>query len=146
MHLFPSLPSSTMFQSLSVLAQGIKNQAIRANIAVQNYVNSDTTASKPGGKPYQRRTTIFKDKLDTKTGTHIPLLEKVGLDQAPFLKIYEPSYPAADSNGHVLQPNVNRYFETADFQEANLQMSGCTRLYESATVMIQRTHDLMIKA
>jgi flagellar basal-body rod protein FlgC len=146
MSFFPSLPSSTMHQSLNILAQGIQNQGIRANIAVQNYVNADTTAATPGGKPYQRRTVVFKDHIDTKTGTHIPLLEKVGVDQAPFTKVYEPSHPAADVNGHVLQPNVNRYFETADFQEANLQMSGCARLYESTTVMIQRTHDLMIKA
>lgn len=145
LHHASPVPMAALYQAWHVLAQGMRNQSTRATIATQNYVNADSTGSTPQSKPYQRRTVIFKDHVDHRTGTHVPFLEKIGLDPTPFPQIYNPGHPAADVQGMVFVPNINRYFEAADFQEANLQMAGCARLYESTTVMIQRTHDLMIK-
>jgi flagellar basal-body rod protein FlgC len=140
----PSLFSSPLIQARDVLKAGIHNQNIRATIAAQNYVNADSTGPTPGSKPYQRRQLIFKVVMDPKTKVQTPILKKVALDSRPFRAEYRPDHPAANSQGNVTFPNVNSYFEAADFQEANLALGGCAKLYQLTSEMIDRCIGLMI--
>jgi flagellar basal-body rod protein FlgC len=137
------LSSSALLQSRSLIEQALQNNTLLSKLAVQNFVNQRNTAPDPQTNPYQRRTATFKNVVDSATGTHMPVLEKIGVDKTPFPTMYSPFHPGADGEGMVKMANVNPLIESADFQEANLQLSLCSRMYETTTVMLQRTHDLM---
>jgi flagellar basal-body rod protein FlgC len=138
------LPPSTLHQSWTVLERGILNQKIRASVAAENYVNADSTGVAPGSTPYRRKIAVFKVYVDGRTGTAVPLLVRIGTDKRPFHAVYRPEHPAANAEGNVLLPNVNRHFEVMDYQEANLTMAGCIKLYELNSSMIDRLTNMMI--
>ena len=136
-------PHPALYQSWNLLAQGMRNNGIRATVATQNFVNKDSTAEVPGGDPYRREVPKFKIITCPRTGVRTPHFTGIQKDTAPFRKIYEPAHPAADNKGFVKMPNVNGYLESADVQSAHTGFHASARLYEMVTAMIGRTHDLM---
>ena len=128
----------------ALLARGMQNETLRSKVAVQNMVNAQTTSVTPGGKPYQRRTVVFEDHLMRDAGVHVPVIQSVGRDPTPFIKVYDPSHPAADRNGIVLKPNVNPYMEAVDAQDAHIATLMMGRTVEVLSGMEQRIHNLMM--
>ena len=130
-------------KSLSIAASGLRAQAGRMRIISENIANADSTAQRPGANPFRRKIPTFRSELDRSLEARVVALGPVRTDPSEFQMKYQPSHPAADSNGHVKYPNVNPLIEMTDMRaaqrsyEANLNVIGATRR------MIQRTLDIL---
>ena len=138
-----SIPPSPLHQAWFVLSQGMHHQNTRAMIAAQNFVNADSTGKTPGADPYMRKQVTFEAKKDPQTGVMVPHLRKISDDPLPPREVYQPGHPAANEKSMVKYPQINRYFEASDYQQANLATNGCATLYQLTNTMLERTHNLM---
>jgi flagellar basal-body rod protein FlgC len=113
-------------------------------IISENIANADSTASTPGGVPYQRKIPTFKAQLDNELGAQLVEMGRIQRDRAPFESKYEPGHPAANAAGYVMMPNVNSLVEQMDLREAqrsyeaNLGVIGATRRMVARTLEILR--------
>ncbi len=53
---------------LDVAYSGMNAQSARLKVIAENLANADSTASTPGGKPYQRQVVTFTDVFDRALG------------------------------------------------------------------------------
>ncbi len=134
---------ANIINSLDIAASGMTAQSERLKIIAQNIANSDSTASTPGGLPYQRKTITFKNVLDRSMGLEKVEISKITGDPTEFEKHYDPSHPGADANGYVLLPNVNTMIEMTDMREARNSYQANLNVIEIAKSMIQRTLELL---
>ena len=131
-------------RSLSIAASGLKAQSGRMRIISENIANADSTASTPGGNPYQRKVPTFRVALDRELGADVVELGRVEKDKSAFPSKFEPGHPAANAAGYVLTPNVNSLVEQMDMREAqrsyeaNLGVIGATRRMVARTLEILR--------
>ena len=132
-----------ILNSIDIASSGMYVQSERLKVISQNIANADSTATTPGGKPYQRKTISFQNVLDRQIGLDKVEVAKIGTDKADFEKKYEPSHPAADENGYVMYPNVNSLIEMTDMKEAKNAYEANLSVIEIAKSMIQRTLDLL---
>ena len=51
-------------KSLAIAASGLKAQSGRMRVISENIANADSTAQRPGGDPYRRKTVTFASTLD----------------------------------------------------------------------------------
>jgi flagellar basal-body rod protein FlgC len=130
-------------KSIAIAASGLRAQAGRMRVISENIANADSTAPRAGADPYRRKIPTFRSEVDRVLDANVVGLGRVATDQSDFRLKYEPTHPAADSNGYVKYPNVNSLVEMADMREAqrsyeaNLNVIGATRR------MIQRTLDIL---
>ncbi len=130
-------------RSINVAASGLKAQSGRMRIIAENIANADSTASTPGGNPYQRKIPTFHTSFNKELDAQVVELGRIQRDSAPFNSKYEPGNPAADANGYIKTPNVNSLIEQMDLKEAqrsyeaNLGVIGATRR------MLTRTLDIL---
>lgn len=131
-------------RSINVAASGLKAQSGRMRVIAENIANADSTASTPGGDPYQRKIPTFRTSFDKELDAQVVELGRIQRDSAPFVSKYEPGNPAADANGYIKTPNVNSLIEQMDLKEAqrsyeaNLGVIGATRRMLSRTLDILR--------
>lgn len=125
-------------QSVEIAAHGSKLQSDRIKIAAENMANEDSTSVVPGGNPYRRKVILAKNKYDRGLKTNVVVAHKVDFDKSDFILKYDPAHPAADSEGYVKYPNVNRLIERADASEAQ-------RGYEANISIIEMSNSLMQK-
>ena len=110
--------SDSLVASSRISAAGMQAQNNRLKVIAQNLANIDVTGRGPDEDPYRRKIIFFKNEFDEKKGAEVVKVDGVYQDQSDFIKKYEPSHPAADSNGYVSYPNVNMAIETIDAKEA----------------------------
>ena len=115
---------------------GLTAQSTRLRIIAENIANAQSTATTPGGDPYQRKTVSFDNELDRAAGVSLVKVKTVGLDDAPFKIEQDPGNPAADAQGFVKLPNVDVLVELSDMREAN-------RGYEANLQVAKQSSDLM---
>ena len=125
-------------KSIEIAAHGTKFQSERMKVAAENMANEDSTSVRPGGDPYRRKIVIAKNTYDKNLKTNVLVTQKVGFDKSDFILKYDPSHPAADNEGYVKLPNVNRLIERADASEAQ-------RSYEANLSIIEMSNSLMQK-
>jgi flagellar basal-body rod protein FlgC len=131
-------------RSLSIAASGLKAQSGRMRIISENIANADSTASTPGGTPYQRKIPSFRSVYDDSLGAKVIELGHIERDKSAFPTKYEPGHPAANAAGYVLTPNVDSLVEQMDLREAqrsyeaNLGVIGATRRMVAKTLEILR--------
>jgi flagellar basal-body rod protein FlgC len=131
-------------RSVMIAASGLKAQSGRMRIISENIANADSTASTPGGTPYQRKMPTFKTRFDDELGAQLVEMGRIERDKSAFPSKYEPGHPAANAAGYVLQPNVNSLIEQMDLREAqrtyeaNLGVIGATRRMVARTLEILR--------
>lgn len=125
-------------KSVEIAAHGGKFQAERIKIAAENMANEDSTAVIPGGDPYRRKVIFARNKFDKNLKTNVVITRKVDTDPSEFERKYDPYHPAADADGIVKYPNVNRMIERADASEAQ-------RSYEANLSIIEMSNSLMQK-
>ncbi|NDF11789.1 MAG: flagellar basal body rod protein FlgC [Proteobacteria bacterium] len=129
--------------SITIAGAGMKAQSTRMRIAAENIANADSTASTPGGDPYRRKTVTFKNTLDKELGLKTVKVSKVGTDPSEFLSEYNPTHPAADSDGYVKRPNINVQIEQADVKEAQRSYEANLSVIDVSRSMVSRTLELM---
>jgi len=134
---------SDLKSSMNIAASGMRVQAQRIKIVAENIANADSVASTPGGEPYRRKTISFKNVLDQEIGADLVKVDKVGRDNSPFTKIYNPGHPAADADGYVLKPNVNTMIESLDLKEAQRSYEANLATIEITKTMLSYTLELL---
>jgi len=133
-----------LLKSVMIAASGLKAQSGRMRIISENIANADSTASTPGGAPYQRKIPSFRPRFDQELGAQLVEMGKIERDTAAFPSKFEPGHPAANAAGYVLTPNVNSLIEQMDLREAqrsyeaNLGVIGATRRMVARTLEILR--------
>jgi len=146
--------SDSLFSSMNISTAGMSAQRARMNVVAENIANAESTHTARGG-PYQRRQVIlqsvksgnsFSDVFSSNLGdqgAHSVKVEKIVRDSAPFLKVYNPSHPDADSRGMVSMPNVNPVMEMVDMNSAARGFEANVTAMEASKRMFLKTLDLL---
>jgi flagellar basal-body rod protein FlgC len=132
-----------LVKAIKISASGMKAQGTRLRVISENIANTNSLAETPGGDPYRRKLITFKDQLDKSLGAHTVRVNKIDFDQSEFGRRYDPTHPAADSEGYVKTPNVNGLIEMMDLREAQRSYTANLELLETSKRMIERTIDLL---
>jgi flagellar basal-body rod protein FlgC len=132
-----------LFNALSIAASGMKAQGTRMRVISENIANSESTSQTPGGEPYRRKVLTFKDMLDRSSGADMVQVNKVMPDASDFSLKYDPSHPAANSDGYVMMPNVNPLIEMADMREAERSYDANLSVIQATKTLVSHTLSLL---
>ena len=130
-------------KSIEISSHGAKFQSERVKIAAENLANEDSVSSIPGGDPYRRKVVYAKNQYDRKLDTRVLKVKKYGHDKSDFKIKYDPYHPAADANGYVKLPNVDKIIEKADADEAQRSFEADIGMIEISKQMINKTMEVM---
>jgi flagellar basal-body rod protein FlgC len=132
-----------LISSFRISAAGMKAQGTRLRVISQNIANADSLASEPGKKPYQRKTITFKNELNRELGVKLVEVKNIGKDSTEFIKRLDPNHPAADKDGYVLAPNVNKLVEMMDMREAQRSYEANLSAIRTSRAMLNKTLELL---
>jgi flagellar basal-body rod protein FlgC len=132
-----------LLSSFRISAAGMKAQGARLRVISQNIANSDSLPTEPGQNPYQRKTITFKNALNRELDTTLVEVSKIGKDNSDFAKRFDPSHPAADKDGYVLAPNVNKLVEMMDMREAQRSYEANLSAIRTSRAMLKKTLELL---
>lgn len=121
-----------------ISASGMRAQGTRMRVISENLANADSTPIAPGADPYRRKVATFRTQLDRQEGVEKVKLKEIQYDGSEFQLRYNPSHPAADTDGYVRMPNVNPLIEMMDMREAQ-------RSYEANLNMLTMSRDMLTK-
>ena len=143
-----------LLDSINISATGLSAQRVRLNIASMNLANANVTRTVEGG-PYKAKSVIFsaeKYKPDPNPHTETPdfdselaravetvRVEGIVEDPDPFIQVYDPSHPDADTDGMVSYPNVNTMEQMVDVMNAS-------RAYEANATVLETAKSMAMKA
>lgn len=139
----------SLFNLLSVSASGMAAQRARAEVAVQNMANSETTRTPEGG-PYKRRDVVFETEaasspfaavFQTEQFSGVTGVAASGVfeDLRPPVMRYEPGHPDANAQGYVAYPDVNPAEEMVD-------LMGASRGYQANISAMSAVKDMLAKS
>ena len=132
-----------LLKTFAISGAGMRVQGARLRVVSQNIANADSLPQDPNGKPYRRQTITFRNELDRAVGLDTVRVNKVRQDMSEFGRRYEPSHPAADADGYVLTPNVNRLVEMTDMREAQRSYEANLNVIKSSRSMLMSTIDVL---
>jgi flagellar basal-body rod protein FlgC len=130
-------------QSLTIAGAGMKVQSSRMRVTAENLANAESTAERPGGEPYRRKTISFGEEFDRAQQMDLVRVRRYGTDPSEFKTEYKPGHPAADKDGYVQMPNVEPLVEMMDMREAQRSYEANLNAFEVSKKMMQRTIDLL---
>lgn len=139
----PITGAGPLAQAMETSASAMRAQSVRLRVVSENLANADSTASVPGGSPYQRKTVSFEQAVDRASGASVVQLGRISNDAAPFRMVYDPSHPAANAQGYVEMPNVSPELEMADMREAERSYEANLATLSQARSMISKTLDIL---
>ena len=128
---------------LDIAYSGMTAEGARLKVIAENLANADSTASTPGGTPYQRQVVTFRDVFNRTLGVQQVKVAGVVSAGGAFGKRYEPGHPAADADGYVLTPNVDPITELLDMREAQRSYDANLNVIDAVKAMVSRTIDLL---
>jgi flagellar basal-body rod protein FlgC len=129
--------------AMGVSASGLKAQSTRLRVIAENIANAESVATRPGGDPYRRKTVQFDNYINRDKDVDMVRVRRIRPDDSDFRKVYDPSHPAADGNGYVQMPNVNRFIETMDMKEAQRSYEANIEALNTARSMLRDTVGLL---
>lgn len=130
-------------KAMAVSASGLKAQSTRLRVIAENIANADSVSTKPGGDPYRRKLIEFGNELDRANGVDVVKVERIRQDTSDFRMVYDPTHPAADANGYIRMPNVNRFIENMDMREAQRSYQANIEAIEVSRTMLRETVALL---
>jgi flagellar basal-body rod protein FlgC len=130
-------------QTMETAASAMRAQSTRLRLVAENLANAESTSAVPGGSPYQRKTMSFQQAVDKATGAALVQPGRISTDSTPFHSVYDPSHPAANTDGYVSMPNVSPVLETADMREAERSYEANLAALNQARSMIAKTLDIL---
>lgn len=101
-----------------IAVAGMQAQSERLKVIAQNIANAEVTGKVPEDDPYKRKIIFFKNVYDENAGTVLLKVDSIEEDQSEFEIRYMPEHTAANRDGIVKYPNVNKIIEIADAKEA----------------------------
>jgi flagellar basal-body rod protein FlgC len=140
----------SLFSALQVSASGMSAQRTRAETAVENMANSETTRTPEGG-PYRRKDVVFTTDLQSSPFSSVfqnELAEGVRVadvvqdDQPPDMR-YLPGHPDANANGYVAFPRMNPAEEMVNLMSASRSYQANVAAISSVKDMISRSISIM---
>lgn len=142
-YLIPAIAQASLENAMRTAASGMKAQSSRLEVIAQNIANSETTGLTPGSEPYRRKTIVFENVTDPKTGAIEVKVKKIDTDPSQFKMEYKPHHPAANKQGYVLMPNVSTTIESADAREAKRAYEANITTVDVTKSMLRTTVDLL---
>ncbi len=131
-------------KSFAVSASAIKLQNERIKIASENLANEGTTGELPGSDPYKRKKLFVENRYDKKLKAKLVKTKKVRSDRNPKFKVvYDHSHIAADENGYVKYPDVDKEIELGDVDEARRSQNASLAMIGVTKKMITDTLEIM---
>jgi flagellar basal-body rod protein FlgC len=130
-------------KALSISARGMDAQTTRLRVIAENLANQDTTGSTPGADAYRRKTVTFQNAFDRQLGAQAVRVKQIGRDGSDLQLRYDPSNPAANTDGYVKLPNVNSLVEVMDMREAERSYNANLSVMQATRSMLTRTIDLL---
>jgi flagellar basal-body rod protein FlgC len=130
-------------KSMAVAASGLRAQSQRMKIIAENIANANSTASQPGGDPYQRKIATMKPDFDRALGATLVEAGRPITDRSAFRTQYDPGNPYADAKGYVKLPNVNPLVEIMDMREAQRSYQADLTVMDATKQMLSKTVDLL---
>lgn len=128
---------------MNIAVSGMKAQEMRLRVVAENIANADSLATTPGGEPYRRKLIEFSNIVDPQTKVSLLNVKRISRAQGELKVNFDPSHPAADKNGYVKMPNVNRFIETMDMKEAQRSFSANLEVLEASRSMLRNTVNLL---
>jgi len=137
-----------MLQAISatdVAMTGVRAQRARMNLIANNIANVETTRTPEGG-PYRRQVAIFEANQiggairPEKFGVRVKRIDK---DDSPFVEVYDPSHPDANSEGIVQYPNVNLVVEMINLVSAQRAYEANINVMMSDRAMSDRALEII---
>src|SRR3978361_2285564 len=98
-------------KALDISASGMDAQSVRLRVIAENLANQDTTGSTPGADAYRRKLVTFENRIERARGPDTVPAKRIAPYQSPLPQRYDPSHPAADTQGYVRTSNVNSFIE-----------------------------------
>ena len=135
--------SNELTDIFAISGSALKAQDQRMKVIAENIANASTTPTSPGQKPYQRQVVSFKNEYDKALGAYKVKVNGVHPDTTDFIKKYDPSNPAADTQGYVLTPNVNPLVETMDMSDASRNYQANIDVIAASRTMALKTVGLL---
>ncbi|NRA88675.1 MAG: flagellar basal body rod protein FlgC [Rhizobiales bacterium] len=132
-----------IFKSLMIAATGLRAQSSRMRVISENIANAQSTATTPGGDPYRRKISTFKQEFDRELNANVVMPGRILKDNTEFSLKYDPSHPAANATGYIKLPNVNSLIEMADMREAQRSYEANLNVITSTRKMMVRTIDIL---
>jgi len=132
-----------IIKTMRISAAGMRAQGTRLRVISQNIANAGSVPQSPGELPYRRQVVTFKNTLDRSIGLDTVKVNKVIPDRSEFQKKYDPSHPAAGSDGYIQTPNVNALIEMMDMREAQRSYDANLNVLRTSKTMINNTIDLL---
>ncbi len=129
--------------AINTASSGMRAQSERIKLVTENIANADTTGINPNEEPYRRKTIFFEEVKDSKSNSNLVQVRKKGTDDSDFKMVYQPEHPAANEEGYVKYPNVDRTLETMDLRDAQRSYEANISVIENTKQMMDRTLDLM---
>ena len=140
----PSLSLAAGLKSaMETSASAMRAQSERIKIITENIANSDNTGIRPDEEPYRRKVVFFEEVKDNETGTNLVKIKKIDTDKSEFKLLYMPNHPAANADGYIRTPNVDRNLESMDLREAQRSYEANVTAIENSKQMMDRTLDLL---
>jgi flagellar basal-body rod protein FlgC len=143
----------SLFHVMSVSASGLSAQRARAQAAVENLANAETTRTSEGG-PYRRKDVIFAPEAQTSPFSSVFARalgpEQTGVGVAgtvedlrdPVLR-YQPGHPDANEQGYVAYPNINPAEEMVDLMGASRGFQANVSALAAVKDMVAKSIDLL---
>jgi flagellar basal-body rod protein FlgC len=129
--------------AMNISASGMKAQGTRLRLISENLSNASSTSQTPGGEPYRRKVLTFGNVLDRTLNAQLVKVKSIGPDRSDFELKYDPSHPAANADGYVMQPNVNGVIEMADMREAQRSYDANVSVIETSRAMLAKTLEIL---
>lgn len=130
-------------KALAISAAGMGVQGTRLRVIAENLANTQTTGSTPGADPYRRKTVTFANEMSRELGTETVTVHSIDTDQSDLPLHYDPSHPAANSDGYVKMPNVNSFVEIMDMRDAQRSYEANLNVMASTRSMLSRTIEML---
>ena len=135
---------SSMWNTMTVSAYGMKAQSERSRIISENIANAQTAALTPDGQPYTRKIITFQNEMDRAYKSDLVKVKDVEDDRKTEYPLkYMPDHPGANEAGYVKMPNVNMVIELNDMREAQRSYEANLGMMENSRSMAMRTIDML---
>lgn len=135
--------AGSLKNAMKISSFGIKAQSERMKIVAENIANSDTIGTSPNEDPYRRKVIYFENEYDPQYGVNAVKVRKISVDNSEFKKVYKPDHPAADAEGYIRLPNVDRTLESMDMRASQRSYEANISVIETTKKMMERSLDLM---
>ena len=125
--------------SMRMAQRALDQQSVRMRIVSENLANAHSTAERPGGEAFRRKTVAF----DAVAPDGRPGPARIRRDPSALPLRHDPAHPAADARGMVRTPNVRPLVEMADMREASRLFEANLQTLRQARDLVNSTIDLL---